>query len=119
MNINETSLLADVADGAYYGAAKGTYLGLSLVCLLIGHDSIKGIIEATSRYLGNPPRWVIDKNDCFYRGFKNLSICTEEPLFKNQFMFVTTVVGSASIVGMVAGGVSAAVRSVFNRPHAA
>jgi len=110
-------ILQHAYQGARNGAGVGALVGTSIVSVTLASGVFQGLLEKGNRAIGNEPKWPLFEGDCQLEQFRDVSICTDQPLFDSFTSLTVYVIGVTTIGGMLFGAVSGAARSVFTKAH--
>lgn len=115
---NSNSILTNAYQGARNGAVKGALAGVSVVSATLAAVGGCNLLEIGNRAIGNEPKWPLFEGDCQLQQFRDLSVCTKPAFFDSFTFFATSVIGTTTVCGTVAGAVSGVAKSIFAKQHA-
>lgn len=97
------------------GAVAGAIVGTTVVSIILAQGALFWYLEERSRASGNEPKWPLfpQKGDCELQQFRNLSTCTQPPLFASLESFSFYCIGTITIAGTLIGAVSNTAKKVF------
>lgn len=104
-------ILRNIYQGAREGAANGAMSGSSLIALTCVVSTYYACSEQINRMIGNAPQVPMFEGDCQLEQFRNSPTCTSSPVFESYTSLTIYVIGTTTLIGMIAGGVYGALRS--------
>lgn len=103
-------LISAMYQGARSGAANGAMLGATAAATVVPTGFMQAYFERLSRDHGSDPRWPFFENDCSLPQFRDVTMCTTQPLFASFTSLTISFVGASTLCGMAYGAVSAGIK---------
>lgn len=100
------SFLGSIYQGATNGATEGAIFGAKLIGGTLGYAGLSGSLETGFRAVGGDPRWPMFEGDCQSQQFRDLPVCTNEPMFQSFTSLSIFVIVASTLAGSLIGGIS-------------